>query len=180
MNAEQTKHISKFLSLVLRHEPERVGIKLDEAGWIAVDELLDAINGHGQPLTLEQLQEVVDTNDKKRFTIQDGYIRANQGHSIPVELQLPEAEPPDFLFHGTVPRFLELIREKGLLKGERHDVHLSPDRETAIKVGKRRGLPHILTVKARQMHRDGYKFYLSANGVWLTDHVPPQYIAGLP
>jgi putative RNA 2'-phosphotransferase len=179
MNADQCRRISKFLSLVLRHEPEKVGIKLDEAGWVPVDELLDAVNAHGHRMTLEELQEVVDTNDRKRFTLQDGYIRANQGHSVPVDLQLPEAEPPDCLYHGTVPRFLHLIRENGLLKGERHDVHLSPDRETAIKVGKRRGLPHILTVNARQMHGDGFKFYLSANGVWLTDHVPPKYIEGL-
>jgi putative RNA 2'-phosphotransferase len=179
MLSNQARHISKFLSLVLRHQPETVGIKLDEAGWVPVDELLDALAAHGQPLTLEELQEVVDTNDKKRFTIQDGYIRANQGHSVPVDLQLLEAEPPELLYHGTVPRFLDRIREKGLLKGERHHVHLSPDRETAVKVGKRRGLPHLLTVRAGQMHGDGYKFYLSANGVWLTDHVPPQYLDGL-
>lgn len=179
MNADRTKQISKFLSLVLRHEPETVGLKLDEAGWVPVDELLDAVTAHGHRLSMEQLQEVVDTNDKKRFTIQDGFIRANQGHSVPVDLQLPEAEPPEHLYHGTVPRFLERIREKGLLKGERHDVHLSPDRETALKVGQRRGLPYILTVKAKQMHADGFRFYLSANGVWLTDHVPPQYIDGL-
>src|SRR5437764_11140257 len=140
MTADQTKRISKFLSLILRHEPTRVGIKLDESGWVPVDELLDAVTAHGQPLSLEELQEVVDTNDKKRFTIQDGFIRANQGHSVTVDLQLPEAEPPEFLYHGTVPRFLDLIREKGLVKGERHDVHLSQDRETAVKVGKRRGL----------------------------------------
>lgn len=179
MNAEQTKRVSKFLSLILRHEPEKVGLTLDEAGWVPVDELLDAVNAHGLRLSLEELQEVVDTSDKKRFTIQDGYIRANQGHSVPVDLQLPEAEPPELLYHGTVPRFLDLIRAQGLLKGERHAVHLSPDRATAIKVGTRRGLPHVLTVKARQMHGDGFKFYLSANGVWLTEHVPPQYLEGL-
>src|SRR5690348_7073910 len=99
MTADQTRRISKFLSLILRHEPEKVGITLDEAGWVPVDELLDAVNAHGKRLSLEELQEVVDTNDKKRFTIQDGYIRANQGHSVPVELQLPEAEPPEFLYH---------------------------------------------------------------------------------
>lgn len=179
MNADQTKRISKFLSLILRHEPEKVGITLDEAGWVPVDELLDALGAHHHRLTLEELQEVVDTNDKKRFTIQDGFIRANQGHSIQVDLQLPESVPPDCLYHGTVPRFLDSIRGKGLLKGERHDVHLSPDRETAVRVGKRRGLPHILTVKAKEMHADGFKFYLSANGVWLTDHVPPKYLEGL-
>jgi len=179
MNADRAKHISKFLSLILRHEPEKYGIKLDEAGWVPVDELLDAVNAYGHRLTLDELQEVVATNDKKRFTLQDGYIRANQGHSVPIDLQLPPAEPPDLLYHGTVPRFLPLIRAKGLLKGERHDVHLSPDRETATKVGQRRGLPHILTVRSRQMHGDGYPFFQSANGVWLTDHVPPQYIEGL-
>src|SRR5438874_12482258 len=135
MTTDQTRRISKFLSLILRHEPTRVGIKLDESGWVPVDELLDALTGHGQPLSLEQLQEVVDTNDKKRFTIQDGFIRANQGHSVPVELRLPQVEPPEFLYHGTVPRFLPSIRKKGLLKGERHAVHLSPDRDTAVKVG---------------------------------------------
>src|SRR5947209_1046728 len=100
MNAEQTNRISKFLSLILRHQPEKVGIQLDEAGWVAVDELLDAVNAHGLRLSLECLQEVVDSNDKKRFALQDGFIRANQGHSVPVDLGLPEAEPPEFLYHG--------------------------------------------------------------------------------
>jgi putative RNA 2'-phosphotransferase len=169
--------ISKFLSLVLRHKPETIGLTLDQAGWVAVSELLIACEQHGFSISPEELQAVVTNNDKKRFAFsQDGLlIRANQGHSIEVELGYQPLQPPEILYHGTVERFLASIMEKGLRKGERHHVHLSPDIATAIKVGARRGQPVILSVNSGQMHQDGYIFYQSANGVWLTDYVPPAY-----
>jgi putative RNA 2'-phosphotransferase len=174
----RTIKISKFLSLVLRHKPETVGLTLDPAGWVSVMELLQACAQHNIPLSLEELQVVVATNDKQRFAFsEDGRrIRASQGHSVEVELGYQAAEPPEFLYHGTVERFLPSIRTKGLLKGQRHHVHLSPDVATAAKVGSRRGQPVILRVSSGQMYQDRYAFYQSANGVWLTDHVPPQYV----
>jgi putative RNA 2'-phosphotransferase len=169
---------SKFLSLVLRHQPEKIGITLDAAGWVSVRELLDACGRHGVALTREQLDEVVATSDKKRFAFSDDAlrIRANQGHSVEVELGYTPLAPPDVLFHGTVDRFLASIHEKGLIKGERHHVHLSADEETAAKVGQRRGKPVILKINAAKMHGAGHVFYRSENGVWLTDHVPAEFI----
>ena len=170
---------SKFLSLILRHEPKRVGINLDGAGWVGVTELLEAVNQNGDSLTLDQLKHVVATNDKKRFAFsEDGQrIRASQGHSVEVDLQYERQAPPELLYHGTPERFLESIRAAGLNKGQRHHVHLSPDPQTATKVGQRRGRPVVLTIRSGEMHRQGHVFYLSANGVWLVDHVPPQFIA---
>ena len=169
---------SKFLSLVLRHRPERIGLTLDEHGWARVDELIEAANRSGKKLTLEMMQRTVAENDKQRFSFSaDGTrIRANQGHSIQVDLQLEHANPPELLFHGTVERFIASIKAQGLLKRKRQYVHLSPDKETATKVGQRRGEPVILTVSSAKMHQDGHVFYLSKNGVWLTDHVPVEYI----
>jgi putative RNA 2'-phosphotransferase len=169
---------SKFLSLILRHKPETIGLTMDSAGWAAVEELLEACEQHEVPLSREELEAVVATNDKQRFAYsEDGRrIRANQGHSVKVELGYQPDEPPEFLYHGTVERFLPSIRAKGLLKGQRHHVHLSPDITTAAKVGRRRGQPVILTVSSGQMYRAGYLFNQSANGIWLTDHVPPQYL----
>lgn len=177
MNQKTTK-ISKFLSLVLRHQPEAIGIALDPAGWVEVSALLEAMRRHGRGISETELREVVETNDKKRFCFSDDglRIRASQGHSVEVELGYEPAEPPEELFHGTVERFLDPIRREGLRKGDRHHVHLSPDRPTAERVGQRRGRPVILTIRAGQMHRDGLAFFLSANGVWLTDHVPAEYI----
>src|ERR1043165_520473 len=174
VNQKETVKISKFLNLILRHEPERVGIKLDSAGWVPVDELLGALNLHGVLLTLEELNHVVATNDKKRFAFsEDGSkIRANQGHSVEVALKYPPEVPPEFLYHGTPEKFLESIRASGLNKGERHDVHLSPDQTTAAKVGQRRGRPIILKIRAGEMHRKGHIFRRSANDVWLVDYVP--------
>ncbi len=142
--------ISKFLSFVLRHDPKAIGITLDAEGWVPVDELLAAAAHHGQPIRREQLDEVVATNDKKRFSFSpDGrLIRANQGHSVEVDLGLVPVEPPDLLYHGTVERFLDSIRNQGLLRGNRHHVHLSTDRETAARVGQRRGRPVVLVVEA--------------------------------
>jgi putative RNA 2'-phosphotransferase len=170
--------ISKYLSLVLRHKPQTIGIALDVEGWVPIDELLTAAGKAKRPLTREQLEEVVATNDKKRFSISADRqrIRANQGHSIEVDLNLRPVEPPELLYHGTVERFLASIREKGLVRGKRHHVHLSRDRETAQRVGQRRGRPIVLVIDAGRMHREGYTFYLSENGVWLTEAVPPQYM----
>ncbi len=169
---------SKFLSLVLRHDPAKVGIVLDDAGWTDVAALLRALAAHGHPLTRDQLAEIVATSDKQRFALSsDGtQIRANQGHSVEVELDLPQVTPPARLYHGTVADFLAPIRASGLIKGSRHHVHMSADLETATKVGGRRGKPVILFVRAEEMAAAGHVFLRSANGVWLTDHVPPQFL----
>ncbi len=178
MNPPDTIRMSKFLSLILRHEPERVGLKLDSAGWVGVTELLEAVNRHGVPLTLEQLKHVVGTNDKKRFAFsEDGQrIRASQGHSVKVDLQYEPTVPPELLYHGTPERFVDSIRRAGLNKGQRHHVHLSPDPETAIRVGQRRGRPVVLRIRTGEMHRQGHVFYRSANNVWLVDHVPAGFV----
>ncbi len=180
MNPQAVK-ISKFLSLVLRHEPERIGIALDAAGWTSVNELLAACRAHGNSISLEQLQEVVADNDKKRFSFsEDGsLIRASQGHSVEVELGYETAIPPAKLFHGTAERFLASIKEQGLLKRQRHHVHLSADIETATNVGQRHGKPAVLQVESEKMQQDGFIFYLSTNGVWLTEHVPVPYLVFL-
>lgn len=170
---------SKFLSLVLRHRPEVVGMQLDPEGWLPIDELIENANRKGNELSLERLHEVVASCEKKRFSlIDDGLkIRANQGHSIPdVELNLALVTPPNQLFHGTVAAFIESIREQGLRKRSRNHVHLSADIETAKKVGARRGKPVILTICTEAMQESGHSFYVSANGVWLTDAVPAQFI----
>ncbi|MEU4512949.1 RNA 2'-phosphotransferase [Nonomuraea wenchangensis] len=169
--------VSKFLARHLRHDPGRIGLTLDPAGWVPVEELLSAAAAHGFPITPAELARVVATNDKRRYVIEDGRIRASQGHSVPVDLGLPPAEPPGVLYHGTVGRFLSAIRREGLRPMGRHHVHLSSDRDTAIRVGARRGAPVVLVVRADAMHADGHVFHLSANGVWLTGHVPPAYLA---
>lgn len=178
MNPQQEKRISKFLSLVLRHQPQEIGIVLNEQGWTSVDELIAALNRHGQKINLDMLEQVVENNDKQRFSFSDDgeMIRANQGHSVAVELGYTAQRPPDTLHHGTVERFLESIRSSGLSKGQRHHVHLSESITTATKVGQRRGNPIILSIDAKAMFDDGYLFYRSANGVWLTDSVPSSFI----
>lgn len=171
---------SKFLSLVLRHKPETIGLKLDSEGWLEIDQLIRAANEQGNSITLELLHEVVATSDKQRFGLSDDglQIRANQGHSIRnVELNLQPVEPPGILYHGTVQPFLDSIRQNGLQKRSRNHVHLSADQSTATKVGQRRGNPIILTVDSQVMFREEHLFYQSANGVWLTDHVPPNYLS---
>ena len=172
------KPVSKFLSLVLRHKPEILSLYLDENGWANVDELLRKSQAHGVSLTPESLNRIVATNDKKRFQFsEDGQrIRASQGHSIAVDLQLKEAAPPPQLFHGTAIKNLASIHSQGLLKGERHHVHLSADSETAKQVGSRYGKPVVLRVAAGAMYEQGFRFFQSENGVWLTDVVPPQYL----
>jgi putative RNA 2'-phosphotransferase len=169
---------SKFLSRVLRHEPGRIGIALDAAGWVAVSDLLAACRAHNFPLTREELEAVVRENDKKRFALsEDGArIRASQGHSVEIELGYAPLAPPSTLYHGTAVRLLASIRERGLLKGGRHHVHLSTDAATAAKVGARHGKPHVIEVESGRMHADGYEFYRSDNGVWLAEHVPAKYL----
>jgi len=178
MTDKETIQTSKFLSLILRHEPERVGLKLGDAGWVAVDELLSAVNRNGKALTLEQLQHIVATSDKKRYAFsEDGLrIRANQGHSVEVDLQYAPQTPPEILYHGTATRFLDGIRTAGLQKMGRHDVHLSAETKVTMQVGGRHGKPVLLIIRAGEMHRAGHVFRCSANGVWLVSEVPPQFI----
>jgi putative RNA 2'-phosphotransferase len=178
MNDKEMIRTSKFLSLILRHEPERVGLKLGDAGWIGVDELLRAVNQHGVSLTLDQLKHIVATSDKKRFSFsEDGLrIRASQGHSVEVDLQYEPQVPPELLYHGTATRFLEPIRKDGLLRMGRHDVHLSAETRVTLQVGGRHGKPLLLIIRAGEMHKAGHVFRRSANGVWLVNHVPPEFI----
>ncbi len=172
----KTKKISKLLSLVLRHKPEAIGVKLDNEGWIETDKLLAALEKNGQPISLNELKEVVKNNDKKRFILENGRIRANQGHSIKVDLGLKPQTPPENLYHGTATRFLESILQSGLEKRNRQHVHLSSDQETATKVGSRHGKPVILKIQSGQMSAAGQHFYLSKNNVWLTDKVSTKFI----
>ncbi|MFE3513966.1 RNA 2'-phosphotransferase [Streptomyces sp. NPDC059166] len=176
MDERRTVKVSKYLSKHLRHEPARIGLELDPQGWVAVDDLLRACARHGFTITRQELDHVVAVNDKRRFTVAGERIRANQGHSVEVDLGLPPAEPPPYLHHGTVAGSLAAIRAEGLRPMNRHHVHLSPDRETAVRVGARRGKPVVLTVDAGAMHRAGHVFHVSANGVWLTDAVPPAFL----
>ena len=173
-----TKRNSKYLSYILRHRPDEAGIILDENGWTDVGLLLAACATHGHPMTRDELQVVVDTNDKKRFAIsEDGLrIRASQGHSIDLDLGYKPCEPPEYLWHGTARKTQDPIKHKGLLTMNRTHVHLSIDESTARKVGERHGSPLTIRVEAKKMHYDGFKFFLSDNGVWLTDHVPPKYL----
>jgi len=170
--------ISKFLSLVLRHQPETIGIALDDNGWINVDELIQKSNAAGVKFDFNILKHVVATNNKKRFAFNDSLdkIRASQGHSVEVELGYKPQMPPEILYHGTAINNVASILSTGLEKRQRQHVHLSKDTETAVKVGSRHGKPVIFEVAALQMHNDGFKFFLSENGVWLTDFVPSQYI----
>lgn len=170
--------VSKFLSKYLRHEPDSLGLVLEPGGWVAVKDLLAGAAMIGFSIAVDELNEVVAENDKQRFAFDETglKIRANQGHSTDVDLQLDEATPPERLYHGTVAKCVAAIRAEGLKKMNRHDVHLSKDVETATKVGARRGKPVILVIESGRMAADGYKFRRSANGVWLTDHVPPHYV----
>ncbi len=171
-------NLSRFLSMILRHKPQVIGIKLDKNGWCSVNELLLKMNSYGKNITIEDLNKIVTTDNKQRYSFSEDMksIRANQGHSIYVELDLKEYSPPSILYHGTVDRFIDNIKDKGLLKMSRQYVHLSEDIKTAEKVGNRRGKAIILQIEAGRMNRDGFKFYLSENGVWLTDYVPREYI----
>ncbi|MFJ5150644.1 RNA 2'-phosphotransferase [Streptomyces sp. NPDC088353] len=176
MDERRTVKVSKYLAKHLRHQPERIGLTLDEGGWVEIDALIRAAAANGFRFSREELDHVVATNDKRRFAIEGSRIRASQGHSIGVALGLPAATPPPYLYHGTVARNLEAIRSEGLRPMNRHDVHLSSDRETATRVGARSGRPVVLVVDAAAMHRDGHVFHVSANGVWLTQSVPSRYL----
>ncbi|MFG3340491.1 RNA 2'-phosphotransferase [Glycomyces sp. NPDC048151] len=179
MDDRRMVKVSKYLSRHLRHDPGRIGIELDEHGWVDVDVLLKALADRRFHVTREELDEVVARNDKQRFAVRDGKIRASQGHTVAVDLDLEPAYPPPVLFHGTTDRFLDAIRDEGLKAMDRHDVHLSPDRGTAVKVGSRRGRPVVLKIDAARMAEEGHTFYESENGVWLTEYVP-SWAIGFP
>ncbi|WP_431273647.1 RNA 2'-phosphotransferase [Variovorax ureilyticus] len=169
---------SRRLAQVLRHSPARWGLTLDPQGWCHVADLTRGAEAHGEPVSLDELLEIVATNDKRRFVLSTdgGRIRAAQGHSVPVELRLLDIPPPSVLYHGTVRKHVAAILRDGLLPMTRHAVHLSATKETALSVGGRRGPAVVLVVDSHSMHRDGRKFQLSENGVWLTDFVPPRYL----
>jgi putative RNA 2'-phosphotransferase len=177
-DAEST---SKLLSYMLRHRPQEFGLVLDGQGWTEIDGVLAALAARGHAITHDNLLVLVRASDKQRFAVsRDGRrIRANQGHSVPVELGHAAADPPEVLFHGTVAAALAAIRAKGLTRGRRHHVHLSESREQAEAVGRRRGRAIVIEVRAGQMCGQGYVFLRSPNGVWLTDHVPPEFL-GIP
>ena len=170
--------ISKYLSYHLRHHPEKLGLTLDVGGWVSVDELLKSAKKHGFLIFYFELKEVVAKNDKQRFSFDEtgSKIRANQGHSVAIDLQLESVPPPDILYHGTGEGSVESILSQGLLKMNRHHVHLSVEMQTARKVGERHGRPVIFAIDAIEMYGDGYQFYCSDNGVWLVEQVPPKYL----
>ena len=178
MNEERLVRISKYLSKHLRHQPERLGLALEPGGWVAVNDLLAACTRQRLPLSRAELDEVVAGNNKQRFSFDPTgtKIRANQGHSVEVDLQLEPAVPPDVLYHGTGHRAAPIIEQEGLRRMNRHHVHLSRDVETARNVGARHGRPVVFVIDAARMRRDGYIFYCSENGVWLVDEVPPEYL----
>ena len=170
------KETSKFISLILRHKPETIGIALDEHGWAKVDELIAGV-GKSRPFTMADLEEIVRTDEKQRFSFNDDktLIRANQGHSIPVDVELEELEPPEVLYHGTGEKYVSSIETQGILPKTRLYVHLSADYDTAVKVGSRHGKPVVFRVSSGKMSSDGFRFYRSVNGVWLTKEVPVGY-----
>ncbi|MCQ6563776.1 RNA 2'-phosphotransferase [Paenibacillus mendelii] len=176
--SKQDIELGRFLSLVLRHQPSAAGIKLDAQGWADVRQLLAGCNRVGKQIDRVTLERIVKDNSKQRYRFNDDRtkIRANQGHSLAVDVELQETTPPDVLYHGTASRFVESIRAEGIKKGSRQHVHLSKDIETAIQVGGRHGKPVLLPVDAAAMYRSGHKFYLSENGVWLCDYVPREYV----
>ncbi len=170
--------LGKFLSFILRHKPDTIGIELDNHGWADVTQLIEKLNKTAKKIDLDTLKEVVETDNKQRFSFNANFdkIRANQGHSIKIDLDYLPQQPPEFLYHGTAERFVKSILETGIEKKNRHHVHLSSDTETALKVGQRHGKPFIFKVLAQEMFNDGYTFYLSDNSVWLTDEVPVKYL----
>lgn len=171
--------IGKYICLILRHKPEIIGIELDKNGWANIDELINGVKKKYPDLNRERLEYIVKTDNKQRYSLSDdkSKIRARQGHSIDVDVELKELTPPELLYHGTAERFLESIMKEGLVPKSRLYVHLSKDVETAEKVGKRHGKPAVLKIETGKMAEDGFKFYLSENGVWLTKAVPPKYFS---
>ncbi len=178
MDEKRKTKISKFLSLILRHKPEEIGLKLDENGWANVAELRKACADYGKPFTFAELEEVVSTNDKKRFSFNETQtkIRASQGHSLDLEIEFEKKAPPEILYHGTAEKNVGAIFTSGLQKMNRHHVHLSADTETAQKVGARHGKPIIFEIKTAAMLEEGFEFFVSANGVWLVAEVPPKFL----
>jgi putative RNA 2'-phosphotransferase len=178
MNKAKEESLSKYLCYVLRHKPEKLGLTLEPGGWVNIYALLDAVGRiDNRFATLAELEQVVANDSKGRFSLKDEKIRCNQGHSVNIDLHLEEKIPPMVLYHGTSNKYLDSIKNEGILKGNRHHVHLSEDLDTAIAVGKRHGgNPVVLHIDAKSMHSEGYKFYMSTNNVWLTDLVPVEYI----
>ena len=178
-NGKRMKNTSKFISMILRHKPEVIGITLDEHGWADVQELISGVNSSGgHSLDMEMLEEIVRTDEKQRYSFNEDrtLIRANQGHSIPVDVELEEKLPPDVLFHGTGEKYVLSINQQGLIPKSRLYVHISSDIETARKVGSWHGRPVVYRIDCRKMTEDGFRFFLSVNGVWLTKSVPPEYL----
>ena len=171
---------SKFIALILRHKPEAIGISLDEHGWANVNDLIEGIS-KTYPLSLEQLENIVSTDNKQRYSFNEDHtlIRANQGHSVPVDVELQKKNPPPVLYHGTGEKYVSSIMESGLIPKSRLYVHLSADIQTAEIVGKRHGMPVVFVVDTKSMYSDGYDFFLSVNGVWLTKTVPVRYLRKL-
>ncbi|WP_413927491.1 RNA 2'-phosphotransferase [Clostridioides sp. ES-S-0108-01] len=171
-------NLSVFISLILRHKPETIGIKLDNYGYADVNELIGNINSTGRNINMEILEQIVKEDDKQRYSFNDdrSKIRANQGHSINVDVELKELEPPKYLYHGTATRFLDNIKNEGIIKQNRLYVHLSNDIDTAAKVGKRHGVPVVLKINTGKMYENGYKFYLSENNIWLCEYIPFEYV----
>lgn len=181
MDTKKTKSLSKFLSLILRHKPQIIGLSLDESGWADTEILLQKMNLAGRVVDLKLLEHVVETNEKKRFAFNGdkSKIRANQGHSIVIDHGFRPKAPPMLLYHGTTDKFLDSILQNGLARKNRHHVHLSEDIETAKNVGQRHGKPVVLKIDAAQMQKEKFLFYQSENGVWLTDAVPPRFLTPL-
>lgn len=177
MDADSKTRISKYLSYLLRHHPEAAGLKLDEHGWAVITELIAAVRKK-YPMNESLLEEIVQTDEKQRYAFSEDHqrIRANQGHSIPVDVELTEAVPPEFLYHGTAEKSVEKILEEGLKPMGRLYVHLSKDPSTAVKVGQRHGKPAVFLVRSEDMYRDGFRFFLSSNQVWLIPQVPARYL----
>lgn len=179
MISKEDMRISKFMSLILRHKPEEIGLKFDEYGYIKTSDLINGLNRKGYKVIISDIERIVDEDDKQRYSFNHdkSKIKANQGHSIAVNLELQAIEPPEVLYHGTATRFSENIFKEGIKKQARQYVHLSADIETATKVGKRHGELVIFKINSVQMYKDGYKFFLSENKVWLTDYVPIKYLS---
>jgi putative RNA 2'-phosphotransferase len=174
---KEDMRISKFMSLVLRHKPEEIGLKFDEYGYLSTAALINGMNQKGYKLTITDIRRIVIEDDKQRYSFNDDEtkIKANQGHSVEVNLKLETVKPPNELYHGTSTRFSDSICKHGIMKQNRQYVHLSADLDTANKVGKRHGEPIIFEINSQQMYKEGYKFYLSENKVWLTDYVPTRF-----
>ena len=171
-------NLSRYMSLILRHKPEVIGITLDEHGWASVNDLICGIEKNNPEFNMDILEQIVRTDNKQRYSFNDdrSLIRANQGHSVNVDVELKEKEPPEYLYHGTGEKYVKSINQDGLIPKSRLYVHLSKDIKTAENVGKRHGKEVVYRINSGQMYRDGYKFYLSENGIWLTKEVPIKYL----